>query len=83
MTAGQISAQFVVYFLCWFFCLFIVLPFGIKREENPEPGHDAGAPANPALLKRFIATSLLALVLWGGYFYATEIRGLTLQQFFR
>lgn len=83
MNWGEISAQAVVYFLLWFFCLFLVLPFGIRRDEKPEPGQDPGAPANPALLKRFLATSFLALVLWSMYFYVTEIRGFTLQQYFR
>lgn len=83
MNWAAISAQVVIYFLLWFFSLFIVLPFGIRREENPELGHDPGSPANPALLKRFVATSILAFILWAIFFYVTEIRGLTLQQMFR
>ena len=34
----------VVYFLIWWVMLFAVLPWGVRREENPEPGHDPGAP---------------------------------------
>jgi predicted secreted protein len=83
MSWTAIAAQCVFYFILWFFALFIVLPFGIKREDNPELGHDTGAPKNPALLKRFLATSLLAFVLWAIFFYVTVIRGLTLQQMFR
>jgi predicted secreted protein len=83
MSWTDIAAQCVFYFILWFFSLFIVLPFGIKREENPEVGHDTGAPKNPALLKRFLATSLLAFVFWAIFFYVTVIRGFTMQQMFR
>jgi predicted secreted protein len=83
MSWTAIAAQCVFYFILWFFALFIVLPFGIKREDNPELGHDTGAPKNPDLLKRFLATSLLDFVLWAIFFYVTVIRGLTLQQMFR
>ena len=34
----------VVYFLIWWLVLFAVLPWGVQREENPQPGHDPGAP---------------------------------------
>lgn len=55
---------FVVYFLIWWVTLFAVLPWGVRREENPEPGHDPGAPANPRLWTKIGATTALSAVIW-------------------
>jgi predicted secreted protein len=82
MSFSDVFAQILIYFLFWFLCLFIVLPFGVKRDESPEVGHDAGAPVNPALKKKALATTLLALVLWGILFYVTHILGYSLQSVF-
>lgn len=83
MTWSDIFVQALIYVLLWFFCVFIVLPFGVRRDENPEPGHDAGAPANPALKKKALATTILAAILWGIYFYFTNILGFSLEKLFR
>ncbi len=58
----------VVYLVIWWTMLFAVLPWGIKRNENPEAGHDPGAPLRPQLIKKFVWTSLVAAVIWLGYY---------------
>lgn len=59
----------IVAFLCiWWTALFVVLPWG----NNPEPGEaqaeneffGKSAPANPRIKKKFIATTLLSIVIW-------------------
>ena len=55
---------FVVYFLIWWTILFAVLPWGVRREENPEAGHDPGAPARPMLWRKVGATTVVAGLLW-------------------
>ena len=60
----NLLTAFVVYFLIWWVMLFAVLPWGVRREENPEPGHDPGAPAKPMLWKKVGATTLIAGLLW-------------------
>lgn len=55
---------FVVYALIWWLTLFVVLPFGVKREEEPAPGHDPGAPRHPHLWAKVAATTAIAMVLW-------------------
>ena len=52
---------FMIYIVVWWVVLFAVLPFGMERVENPEPGHDAGAPRDPKLKKKFILTSFIAV----------------------
>jgi predicted secreted protein len=55
---------FVVYALIWWLTLFIVLPFGVRRDENPAAGHDPGAPAHPHLWAKVAVTTAIATVLW-------------------
>jgi predicted secreted protein len=55
------------YFVIWWISLFAVLPFGVKSQhETGEvvPGSESGAPAEPMLLKKVIANTVLAAVIW-------------------
>lgn len=63
-------AGIFIYALIWWMVLFAVLPWGVRREENPETGHDPGAPANPNLWWKLLATTLVAGVVWLGVYYA-------------
>ena len=56
----------VVYILLWWWVFFMTLPFGVKREENVEQGHDIAAPQKTHLWKKVAATTVIALVLWYG-----------------
>ena len=55
----------VVYLLIWWLTLFAVLPFGVRREDNPEVGHDPGAPQQPHLWAKVGATTVISGLLWG------------------
>jgi predicted secreted protein len=59
----------MVYFVIWWTILFAVLPLGVRRVEHPGRGQDHGAPESPQLLKKAIITSLVAAVLWLGFFF--------------
>jgi predicted secreted protein len=54
----------VAYVVIWWVVIFAVLPFGIKSVEQGEPGHDAGAPANPRLLLKAGITTIIASIIW-------------------
>ena len=56
--------SFFVYLVLWWVVLFAVLPWGVQRQENPEPGHDPGAPKVTHLKKKLVATTLITLVIW-------------------
>lgn len=57
----------VLYALIWWTVLFVVLPFGTKPvAEADERSGWRGAPADPRLGRKVLATTLLALVVWGG-----------------
>ena len=51
-----------IYLIVWWTMLFIVLPWGNKRPHSHEVGMGAGAPANPNIKKKMIATTLLSFV---------------------
>lgn len=53
----------IVYVLLWWVLIFAVLPWGNKMSDDVELGNTASAPINPNIKKKFIITSLIALVL--------------------
>ena len=56
--------QFVfTYFVAWWLVLFMVLPVGIKRDDDVQAGNDAGAPKNALLKKRMFWTSVITFIL--------------------
>lgn len=60
-----------VFFVTWWLCLFVVLPFGIQsRHEGDEiiPGADPGAPLDPRVLRTVIATTVLTSVVFAGIY---------------
>jgi predicted secreted protein len=42
---------------------------GVRRVENPGRGQDPGAPERPQLLRKAIITSLVAAVVWLGFYF--------------
>ena len=63
-----------IYFIVWWICLFLVLPFRVKNQVDVGehvPGTERGAPAGIfRFWPKLLATTLLAavvtgLVLWG------------------
>ena len=52
------------YAIIWWTVLFAVLPWGVRRQESPEPGHDHGAPERPMMWRKALATTLISAVVW-------------------
>ena len=71
-------SQAAIFLLIWFVVLFAVLPWGVRHSAEPEPGHDPGAPVNPNLGRKALVTTAISLLLWGVYFYVTQILGYSL-----
>ncbi len=53
----------VIYVIIWWLVLFVVLPFGIQRDNNTISGNDPGAPKNPMLKKKIFLTSVISFFL--------------------
>ncbi len=57
------SFFFFTFVNMWWLSLFAVLPWGVRRVENPDPMHSSGAPEKTHLGKKAAATSVIALLL--------------------
>ena len=66
------ASGIVVYILLWWWIFFMSLPFGVRRAETVEIGHDTGAPEKPHLWKKALATTVLAAILWIGVNWVIE-----------
>ena len=62
------ATDIMVYLVIWWTILFAVLPLGVRRAENPGSGQDRGAPERPDLKRKAIITSIVAAVLWLGFY---------------
>ncbi len=62
----------VIFTVVWWMIFFITLPFGVTRTENPEVGHDPGAPEKPRLILKALITTAIAAELTGAVVAAVE-----------
>jgi predicted secreted protein len=69
----------MVYVVIWWMVLLMVLPWGVRVPENPEPGHATSAPQNPMMWRKALITTLIAAVLWGVAYWLIESEWLTLR----
>ncbi len=58
----------MVYLVIWWTVLFAILPLGVKKVENPGRGQEHGSPERPQLVRKAIITTIVAAVLWIGFF---------------
>ena len=74
----SVISALAIYFITWWVCLFIVLPWGIRSHHESgvgvEEGHDAGAPVRPMLLRKMLVTTILATIVFG-LIYGQMTRG--------
>ena len=53
----------VIFVISWWLILFLVLPVGISKQKNVKFGNDPGAPNEPMVKKKFLITTIIALIL--------------------
>ena len=68
------TAGLAIYLVVWWITLFAVLPWGVKsqHEANGEfdgQGRDPGAPVRPLMLRKVMATTVIAAILWSAIAY--------------
>ncbi len=54
---------FAIYFIIWWVCLFVVLPFGVRTQSDSGEmiqGTSAGAPLNPRIGRIAALTTIVA-----------------------
>ena len=68
MTVAGINLESAVaiFLVVWWLVFLMALPFGVRPHEGDVPGADPGAPAQPHLLAKVLATTAVSLVVtWG------------------
>ena len=53
----------ITFIITWWMVFFMALPWGVRRQDDPEPGHEAGAPENPRLWLKVGVTTGHAFVI--------------------
>ncbi len=62
----------VAYVIIWWVVIFAVLPFGVRPAPKDDPGHAAGAPADPRLWLKAGVTTLVAALIWLGFYAVAQ-----------
>ena len=74
----RLTSAIAVYFIVWWVCLFMVLPWGVRNphesSEEVAEGNEPGAPVNPRLLRKAAITTVLATVVFA-LIYGTISQG--------
>jgi predicted secreted protein len=79
MTIGSFIA---IYFVVWWIILFAVLPFGVRTQEEEGEvvlGSERSAPHRPMLIRKAIATSIVAAIIVAALWVAIAYGGLDLE----
>ena len=64
----DLTLALAIYFICWWLALFMILPIGVRTQQEEGdivPGSVPSAPAKPYIWKKRGATTLLAAVFFG------------------
>lgn len=70
-----------IFFVVWWTMFFIVLPFGVRtqeEEQNVVPGSAPSAPALPRLARKALITTLLAAGVFAFIYWAMTSNAFTL-----
>ncbi len=70
----SLLAAFFTYLIIWWTALFAVLPWGNRQPSHYETGMAPGAPTNPNIKKKLIATTILSFVLLGIVYACVELK---------
>ena len=66
------GSSLAIYFVLWWLTLFVVLPFGVRsQQESGEvaPGSDPGAPTGFSFWKTALITSVVAMVPFAIFYF--------------
>tara|TARA_R110000868_G_scaffold166847_1_gene401045 strand:- start:4115 stop:4417 length:303 start_codon:yes stop_codon:yes gene_type:complete len=67
------TAGVAIYLIVWWLVFFAVLPFGVRSQHEEGgiegEGIDPGAPVRPMIVRKVLATTLIAALVWAGIAY--------------
>jgi predicted secreted protein len=79
----SIFTALAIYFVLWWIVLFAVLPWGVHSQHESggmAPGTDPGAPVLTNLKLKLVWTTVVATVVFAGWFVVYVYRLVTLDQ---
>ena len=62
-----LTGSIILFLIIWWLILFILLPINIDNKppnSTEYEANDRGAPKNPQILKKFIITTIISVILW-------------------
>ena len=74
----SLAALAAIYFVVWWLVLFAVLPWGVHTQDDEGDvvlGSVRSAPARPMLVKKAIATTIVAALVVGALWIAVDVYG--------
>jgi predicted secreted protein len=68
----KLGSAIAIYFITWWVCLFMVLPWGVRNAheagEAVEQGNEHGAPVKPMLWRKVLATTILSAIVFAAIY---------------
>lgn len=68
----NIVTGIVVYVIAWWLVLLMVLPWGVRPLEDPNPGEERGAPEAPRMWLKVLVTTGIATAIWIAIYFFIE-----------
>ena len=71
-----------IFFVIWWVVLFAVLPFGVRSQHEMNDvtlGTEHGAPHEPYILRKILATTVIAAIIFGGFYVYFGVYGNSLE----
>ena len=71
-----------IFFVIWWVVLFAVLPFGVRSQHEMNDvtlGTEHGAPHEPYILRKILATTVIAGIIFGAFYLYFGVYGKTLE----
>ena len=70
----SLLASVFTYLIIWWTVLFAVLPWGNRQPKEYETGMAPGAPSNPNIKKKLIATTIVSFIVLGIVYACVEFK---------
>jgi len=81
----SIGGGFVIFVVIWMVVLFMILPIKISSQienDNIAPGTDPGAPSNPNIVKKFLITTLVSVIIFAIIILLTYFEIINYREYF-